>query len=183
MSYSRIALFLAGLLLAWQLFSGSQNIRVLEPNGGYSYPGYEIAALERFELEGTVVSRKDYSSDREAELSPTDLGMAWGEMRDEENLSAVRFSQRNRWMFWKTDRWPIPRRRFESQVGNIHIIPANEEVLDTLARVKSGDGVRLNGSLVEARATDGWRWRSSLSRTDTGDGSCELLFLERISWM
>lgn len=26
----------------------------------------------------------------------------------------------------------------------------------------------------------GWRWRSSLSREDTGDGSCELVWVERL---
>ena len=30
------------------------------------------------------------------------------------------------------------------------------------------------------RAPDGWRWRSSLTREDTGAGACELVWVERI---
>ena len=37
--------------------------------------------------------------------------------------------------------------------------------------------MRIEGWLVEARAADGWRWRSSLTRDDTGGGSCELVFV------
>ena len=32
--------------------------------------------------------------------------------------------------------------------------------------------------LVEATSEDGWRWRSSLTREDTGARSCELVFVE-----
>jgi hypothetical protein len=38
----------------------------------------------------------------------------------------------------------------------------------------------LRGFLVEARADDGWRWRSSLTRDDTGARACELVFVERV---
>jgi hypothetical protein len=33
---------------------------------------------------------------------------------------------------------------------------------------------------MEARAPDGWRWRSSLTREDVGNGACELVWVERI---
>jgi len=40
------------------------------------------------------------------------------------------------------------------------------------------DAVRLAGLLVDAQAADGFRWGTSLSRTDSGMGSCELLWVE-----
>jgi hypothetical protein len=46
--------------------------------------------------------------------------------------------------------------------------------------VRTGSVVRLEGYLVEARADDGWRWRSSLTREDTGNGACELVWVERL---
>jgi hypothetical protein len=46
--------------------------------------------------------------------------------------------------------------------------------------VKPHDRVRVAGKLVEVHADDGWQWRSSLSRTDTGASACELLWLERL---
>ena len=38
-----------------------------------------------------------------------------------------------------------------------------------------------SGYLIEARAPDGWRWRSSLTREDTGAGACELVWVEQIA--
>jgi len=43
--------------------------------------------------------------------------------------------------------------------------------------------IRVTGRLVDILGDDGWRWRSSRSRTDTGNGSCELLLLEHIDWI
>jgi len=34
--------------------------------------------------------------------------------------------------------------------------------------------------LVEVKAQDGWTWRSSLSREDTGNGACELMLVEEV---
>jgi len=47
--------------------------------------------------------------------------------------------------------------------------------------VRVGQVVHLTGQLIEARANDGWRWRSSLTRDDTGAGACELFRVESIS--
>jgi hypothetical protein len=59
----------------------------------------------------------------------------------------------------------------------MHLIPANDQVREALDRVNSGSTVSLRGFLVEARGEDGWRWRSSMSREDTGDGACELILV------
>jgi hypothetical protein len=37
--------------------------------------------------------------------------------------------------------------------------------------------VRIEGWLVEAVAPDGWRWRSSTTRDDSGNGACELIYV------
>jgi hypothetical protein len=50
-------------------------------------------------------------------------------------------------------------------------------VLHRLRSVAGGDIIELRGYLVEVTAPDGWHWRSSLSRTDSGDGACELMWV------
>jgi len=62
----------------------------------------------------------------------------------------------------------------------MHMVPANEQVAHQLKSVRRGHVVRLAGYLIEARGTDGWRWKSSLTRTDTGSGACELIWVERL---
>jgi len=60
-------------------------------------------------------------------------------------------------------------------------VPANAEVARTLADVDVGDVLDLKGQLINVNADDGWRWRSSLTFTDTGKGACELLWLESLT--
>ena len=62
----------------------------------------------------------------------------------------------------------------------MHIIPANEQVAKTLKKVKADDMVYLQGALVEIQMQDGWQWRSSLSREDTGAGACELMRVDQV---
>ena len=62
----------------------------------------------------------------------------------------------------------------------MHMIPANPVVEKRLKSVRPGNIVRVRGCLVEVSAKDGWRWRSSLTRTDTGPGACELIWVESL---
>ncbi|XOV82711.1 MAG: hypothetical protein ACFHXK_17855 [bacterium] len=146
------------------------------------YPGYQIEHLEPFALEARVLSRKDYTSGREADLSKTDLALGWGEMSRPEIIAQFDISQRSRAYFWRTDKLPLPRRNIETQSANMHMIAATPEVAAALARADEGDMVRFSGQLVEVRAEQGnWRWRSSLTRNDTGHGACEVIWVESFS--
>ena len=60
---------------------------------------------------------------------------------------------------------------------NVHLIPADAAVEAALKRLRVGQVIELKGVLVEARREDGWYWRSSLSRSDSGNGACELLLV------
>ena len=42
------------------------------------------------------------------------------------------------------------------------------------------DVVALGGYLITVEAKDGWRWRSSLSRNDSGGGACELVWVKSL---
>jgi hypothetical protein len=59
----------------------------------------------------------------------------------------------------------------------MHMIPADAAIERRLKAVRPGQTVRIDGWLVEARGTDGWRWRSSITRDDTGAGACEVIFV------
>jgi hypothetical protein len=58
----------------------------------------------------------------------------------------------------------------------MHVIPANDDVARALSRVREGDRLRMDGWLVEVDAPDGWTWRSSTTREDSGDGACEVVY-------
>lgn len=150
------------------------------PNGGFRVEGYSIYPLQDFSIEARVLGREDYHLGREADLSPTDLALGWGPMADPQVLASIHISQGNRWYFWRADTMPIPRREIETHSANMHMIPANDSVARSLARVGKDDRIRLSGKLVRVEADDGWRWVSSLSREDTGAGACELVWVESL---
>ena len=137
-----------------------------------------LTPLAGFSVDARVLSREDYHTGREADLSPTDLALGWGAMRDDAVLSRLDISQSGRWYHyaWRGDP-PLPPDDIARSSANMHLIPANTNVADALHRVRRDDRVRIDGWLVEADAPDGWHWRSSLTRDDSGDGACEVIYV------
>ena len=72
---------------------------------------------------------------------------------------------------------PIPLDEIVRSSANMHMIPADEAVAAALRQVGKDDRVRIDGWLVEVQADDGWRWRSSLTRDDQGQGACEVVYV------
>ncbi len=138
----------------------------------------ELRPLAGFSIDARVLSREDYGFGREAALSPTDLALGWGRMRDDAVLSRLDISQSGRWYQY---RWrgesPLPVGEIVRSSANMHMIPADATAAAALSRVRAGERVRIDGWLVEAVAPDGWRWRSSLSRDDSGSGACEVVYV------
>lgn len=148
-----------------------------------SLPAFALEAatlqpLAGFSIDARVLSREDYSRGREADLSPTDLALGWQEMTDDAVLSRLDISQSGRWYHyrWKGEP-PLAPTRIARSSANMHMIPSDAAVARALRKVRAGDRVRIEGWLVEATAPDGWRWRSSLTREDTGNGACELVYV------
>jgi hypothetical protein len=140
-----------------------------------------LEPLATFSLTARVLSREDYHFDEGAYLSPTDLALGWGRMSDSAVLQDIDITQSARFYFWRVKEFPIPRREIETHSANMHMIPANAAVASELKRVRVGDLVTLEGFLVEADRPGGWRWRSSLTRDDTGPGACELVYVENLA--
>jgi hypothetical protein len=142
---------------------------------------FELEPLADFSLEARVLSRHDYHLDTESALAPTDLALGWGRMSDSTVLAALEISQSGRFYFYRwRDAPPIPPAEIVRSSANMHLIPADAGVAQALSRVRTGEVIALSGELVEARRADGWRWRSSLTREDTGAGACELVLVESI---
>ena len=137
-----------------------------------------LQPLAGFSVDARVLSREDYSHGREAELSPTDLALGWGAMRDDAVLAKLDISQSGRWYHYRwRDNPPIALAEIIRSSANMHMIPADAAAAAQLARVREGDRVRIDGWLVQAQAPDGWHWSSSLSREDSGNGACELVYV------
>lgn len=140
-----------------------------------------LATRAHFEITARVLSRKDYNWGADADLVPMDLALGWGRMADSKVLAKIDISQSNRFYYWRTNDFPIPRREIETSSANMHLIPADASVKSRLEQVSEGDVIHLEGFLVDASRPDGSHWNTSMTRDDTGAGACELIFVESVS--
>jgi hypothetical protein len=163
------------------VIAGQQPTQTSRNQQAFRHNGYTITPLESFTIEARVLATKDYTFGREADLSPVDLALGWGAMSDEAILSKIDISQSNRFYYWQVQEFPIPRQEIETHSANMHMIPANTQIEKTLKSVRPGQVVKLSGYLIEAKSDDGWRWKSSLTRSDTGAGACEVIFVKSLS--
>lgn len=142
--------------------------------------GYTITPISPFEIQARVLSSKHYSHDREADLSPVDLALGWGRMADDAVLKDMTIVQKGRFYFWRVVTFPIPRKEIETSSANMHMVPANSQIEKQLKNIKPNQTVSIKGSLINVNAEDGWRWKSSTTRNDTGKGACELVYVEQV---
>jgi hypothetical protein len=144
----------------------------------FPFKGFNITPMATFVIRARVLSRQNYSNDFEAKLSPIDLALGWKRMADPGVYEKLNISQSGRWYRYS---WaaqpPIPPKEIIESSGNMHMIPENQSVEDILRLVKKGDFVKIKGLLVKIAHNSGWRWESSLSREDSGAGSCEVVFV------
>ena len=141
---------------------------------------FTLTPRARFDLTARVLSTERYRFDAGAALVPEDFALGWGRMSDSSVLGDIDISQSGRFYHWSVRRFPIPRREIEIHSANMHLIPADAVVRRALGRARTGQLVTLDGYLVDADRADGWRWRTSLSRDDTGDGACELFYVTSV---
>jgi len=137
--------------------------------------------LAKFVVTARVLSREDYHFDPESDISPTDLALGWGRMSDSAVLRSLDIDQGGRFYNWSVREFPIPRREIETHSANMHMVPADATVARALKRVRVGDVVTLEGDLIEADKPGGWKWRSSMTRDDTGNGACELVYVKELT--
>ncbi len=141
---------------------------------------YAVRPVARFQVEARVLSTERYRFDRGATLSPVDLALGWGPMSDQTVLDQIDISQGGRFYRWRVKNYPIPRQQIIEHSANMHMIPANDEVRNDLLAVRVGEIVHIEGYLVVATSEDGAIWKTSLTRKDSGDGACELVWVENI---
>jgi hypothetical protein len=97
-------------------------------------------------------------------------------------LNQLSISQSARFFWYQYERLPpIPKEQIISHSTNVHIIPATTAIASRCKSLREGALVHLSGDLVEATGPNIPSWRSSLSRTDTGNGACELMWVKELS--
>jgi hypothetical protein len=151
-------------------------------NKQWVHKDFRFTALATYDIEARLLSKARYRFDRDAGLSPLDFALGWGCMSDQAVIDKLDINQNGRWYVY---RWqnppPLAREEIGTHSANTHLIPSNDEVFSQLLRVKVGNVVRLQGYLVSIDGREGYNWTSSLSRSDDGGHSCEVMWVESVS--
>jgi len=142
---------------------------------------YRLTPRASFDLRARVLSVEKYHWGDEADLSPVDLAMGWGVMSDQSVLDRITITQGGRWYFTRYEHpAPLSDRQIINNSSNMHMIPANAWVEAKLSEIRKGHIVQLKGFLVDVASDSGFRWFTSLRRDDTGNGSCEIFYVESL---
>jgi hypothetical protein len=199
------ALVLAGAVLVLFLVRGSLTLALLyhhpaappDPSGEpiqapdaksafeYRAGGERYRVTPRFRWDGSarVVGNRPYRWGAAASLIPDDLALAWGPLLSPPYAGKISYSQFSRFFFWRTSDAGLDRGTIVSHAANVHVIPANSRLRRVLRAVSKGDDVRLEGWLVDVDGVDdaSFHWGTSTTRDDEGPGSCETVYLTRLT--
>ena len=194
MRYVFRSCLLAGL--AWGVFSWSQSRPLRHPPGVLvaaepvqqdcaakligSVKDYAVTAVASYEIKARVLHTKHYWADHN-DLVPYDVALGWGRMSDQGVLDRIEISQSNRFFFYQwANEPPIPENEIISHAANVHIIAASRETASAVSGLRAGQLVELRGYLVNVTGPNGFSWNTSLRRDDTGNGACELFYVESL---
>jgi hypothetical protein len=197
MNWQRVVFIALVAASSWQLWRQWQ-LRPIHPADGPTAPSeplqtemaaaptfahgrWRLTARARYEITARILSREDYRFDLLSDLVPEDLALGWGPMSDNRVLNAFEITQSARFYSWRPIKeLPIPRQDVIEHSANTHVIPADSSIRLQLARLRVGQVVHLAGLLVDGVRDDGAYIHTSLTRSDSGAGACEVMLVERV---
>lgn len=141
---------------------------------------FTISKKAKYQVEAVVLSKEKYYMGVSADLIPYDIVLGWDKMTDNNILKNISITQSGRWYMYKYEN--VSGELIKNNSANTHIISANEDIEKKIEMVKEGDKIVLEGYLVDvdySKNNDYWSLKSSMSRTDTGAGACEIFFVEK----
>src|SRR6516225_6584135 len=142
---------------------------------------WRLTPQARYDIIARIPAREDYHFDLLADLIPEDLALGWGPMSDNRILRLFEITQGARFYSWiPKQALPIPRQAVIEHSANTHVIPADTVVARQLKRLRVGQVVHLSGYLVNGVRDDGAYINTSLTRSDSGPGACEVLLVEQV---
>ena len=156
--------------------------------------GYELTLdyLYAYDIEGLVITTKNYNgSSLGDELSPKDVGLAWGNVAKYNTLLGFHWAAKYRALELNEDEnsWGKKQDFVGSiedalkQISNNHLIVLDSSIKESVKKIKVGDHIRIKGYLVNIEGDNSikqFSWYSSTSRDDTG---CEVILVESVEWL
>lgn len=146
---------------------------------------YRVEPEYEYDLAGMVVSFRHHDGKSRMHfrandhLNMMDVCVVWGDTATSSLLHKIKFwngiftcnFQTRNQAAW--DAFNI------YQISNNHLISNDEFIRDQVQDIRIGDQIRVRGYLASYSNESGGKRGTSTTRTDTGDGACETLFVEQ----
>jgi hypothetical protein len=172
----------------------SQNITDNNEPIKFSKDGfaYSLTPIAEYQIQALVVHRMDYrlfSIYNSDSVFPVDLCLIWGDNLENKSYQNkyLSFSQDSRFCFYK---WRGETSINPDLISNNHLIANDSKILSVVNKIKAGDQVSISGYLVNVEANkvgkvsdydpNSFSLKSSLTRTDSGAGACEIIYINNI---
>lgn len=144
---------------------------------------YLIRPLYHYELTGLVVSFKRFSQDYGLHkrwndfINIADVCVVWGSNTTEVDLNAFSFSNGEFTCRFATGDETAWRSFDKHRLSNNHLIADSARVRARIDDLEVGDQIRIEGWLSEYGEPGGPFRKTSTTRTDTGNGACETIYV------
>ena len=137
-----------------------------------------------YDLVGMIVSFRHHDNNSrmhrlaDDHLNMLDVCVVWGSNTRGAELDKIDFSNGTFTCNVKTRDQEAWESFDMDQLSNNHLISDDEYIREQVRKVKVGDQVRVQGVLASYESPGGLRGTST-TRTDTGDGACETIYVDR----
>lgn len=145
---------------------------------------YQVEPEYDYELTGLVVSFRQHDGESRMHrlsadhLNVADLCVVWGDTARSPLLDRIKFWNGIFTCNFST-RDNAAWQAFDvTEVSNNHLVSDDARVRDAIDSVRIGDQVRIRGSLAAYISPNGSKRGTSTTRTDTGDGACETIYVD-----
>ncbi len=145
---------------------------------------FTLNPIFSYKISAKVVSATSYGSGWQGEFAPVDLALVWGLLAKNKFSRGIRYSQRNRWYYYNYEYdYPLSKEYIINHSANNHLIPSSYNLRLAIEAIRKGDRVTIDGILINMLGSARGRevyWNSSTRRSDSGDSSCELIYVKSI---
>jgi hypothetical protein len=146
--------------------------------------GYKVEPKYDYDLVGMIVSFRHHDNNSrmhrlaDDHLNMLDVCVVWGNNTDGAQLDKLDFWSGIFTCNVKTGDQQAWDSFDMNQLSNNHLISDDEHIRKQVRKIKIGDQIRIRGVLASYDSPGGTRGTST-TRTDTGDGACETIYVDR----
>jgi hypothetical protein len=154
----------------------------------YNEETFKVMPKYDYEIYGLVVSYRLHDSEygqmlhtlSKDHLNVADFCVVWGESANAEVLQEFDFSSAQFTCRYSTKSNQAWQAFNHEQLSNNHLLAINDQIRGTIEDIKIGDQIKIKGWLAHYIGPMGYERGTSITRSDTGDGACETIFVNDI---